>query len=413
MADTDNLLPAELSINAQDQLQFAPEFQTMLGQISEAVNHASNLATVQTSGDLSQLDENDLETTINDLSQAQSVARNVTKVRRALKKYLKGRENNIVDQFDTAVNNAHFKELASFDAQAKQLKKDLSAYRINQRWSQLKSTFDMNIDNYPIIKQLAPALANFDLFKMRHPKLVTGAKSWKFGDKQLTTINQDLYNMSECLTDLQNDQTLQPGYKNSVLQSFIANPDPTEYYKIKDQMINQQKQDAILQAQRAKEEQERQAQMAREAQARKEAEEKARLATQAHLAAQQAQNEQQRQQYEQQSNQYSQQAMNVSSNLQQVLAQKAQEAAKASQAQQQQQSQTDKVRSWLSNLVMVNITKYGNLATDNRQKVRLLYDLMHALDNPSSRFNEFLNTAKDINEKNELIVITMIQVATV
>ena len=38
MADTDNLLPAELSINAQDQLQFAPEFQTMLGQISEAVN---------------------------------------------------------------------------------------------------------------------------------------------------------------------------------------------------------------------------------------------------------------------------------------------------------------------------------------------------------------------------------------
>lgn len=413
MADTDNLLPAELSINAQDQLQFAPEFQTMLGQISEAVNHASNLATVQTSGDLSQLDENDLETTINDLSQAQSVARNVTKVRRALKKYLKGRENNIVDQFDTAVNNAHFKELASFDAQAKQLKKDLSAYRINQRWSQLKSTFDMNIDNYPIIKQLAPTLANFDLFKMRHPKLVTGAKSWKFGDKQLTTINQDLYNMSECLTDLQNDQTLQPGYKNSVLQSFIANPDPTEYYKIKDQMINQQKQDAILQAQRAKEEQERQAQMAREAQARKEAEEKARLATQAHLAAQQAQNEQQRQQYEQQSNQYSQQAMAASQELQQAVAQNNQRIAQENAIKQQQQTDIDRARAWLSNFVMANYTKYGYLHTNNAQKVRLLYDLMHALDNPSSRFNEFLKTAPTTDDRNKLIVFVMSQVADV
>lgn len=410
----DALLPASLQIDAQDKLTFAPEFQTMLNQIANAVNHASKLATIQSSNDLSQLDESDLEVTINDLSQAQSVARNVTKIRRELKKYLRGRTNNIIDQFDQAVNAAHYPELANYDAQAKTLKKELSAFRINQRWEQLKTTFEANVDNYPIIKQLAPSLTNFDLFKMRHPKLVTGAKSWKFGDKQMTAINQDLYNMNNCLQDLQNNSNdLQPAYKNAILNGFIANPDPTQYYQLKDQIREKQQSDIALAQQRAKEAEQRRQMQEKEAELRKQAEEKARLATQAHLAAQQAQTEAQKQQLEQQSNQYSQQAMNVSSNLQQVLAQKAQEAAKASQAQQQQQSQTDKVRSWLSNLVMANITKYGNLATDNRQKVRLLYDLMHALDNPSSRFNEFLNTAKDINEKNELIVITMTQVATV
>ena len=178
-------------------------------------------------------------------------------------------------------------------------------------------------------------------------------------------------------------------------------------------MINQQKQDAILQAQRVKEEQERQAQMAREAQARKEAEEKARLATQAHLAAQQAQNEQQRQQYEQQSNQYSQQAMAASQELQQAVAQNNQRIAQENAIKQQQQTDIDRARAWLSNFVMANYTKYGYLHTNNAQKVRLLYDLMHALDNPSSRFNEFLKTAPTTDDRNKLIVFVMSQVADV
>ena len=397
-------LPATLSIN-QDKLTFSPSFQNMLNNISQAVGHAKALATVQDS-DLGNLDESELMTTIDDLSQAQSLARQVNITRRGLKQYLKGRSDKIVDQFDQALDTAHFKELANYDAKAKNLKKCLSAYRINQRWETIKATFDKNIQNYPIIHELAPDLENFDTFRVRHPKLVTGAKSWKFGDKQMATLNQDLFDMNECLTDLKaNTVHLGPGYQNAVLQSFIAKPTKDNYFEIKDHMIARQAQDiANAKAQKEAEAKRRQAEAeaAKQAAIAKQKQEKAARAAQAHNQAAQLQAQQE--------------AAAAQARYQEMLQKQKDQQHQAELARQKQITDNaqarDKGRKWLADYVAVNY-KYHNIAGNDTLKASLIYDLMHGLDNPSSPFYTFINSDQDQEKRSKLLLSVITQIINV
>lgn len=397
-------LPATLSIN-QDKLTFAPSFQNMLNNISQAVAHAQALATVQDSN-LDNLDESELMATIDDLSQAQSLARQVNITRRDLKRYLKGRSDKIVDQFDQALDKAHFKELANYDAKAKNLKKRLSAYRINQRWETIKATFDKNIQNYPIIHELAPDLENFDTFRIRHPKLVTGAKSWKFGDKQMATLNQDLFDINECLTDLKaNTVHLGPGYQNAVLQSFIAKPTKDNYLEVKDQMITRQAQDiANAKAQKEAEAKRKQeeAEAAKQAAIAKQKQEEAARAAQAQNQAAQWQAQQE--------------AAAAQARYNEILQKQQEQQRQAELARQKQITDNaqarDKGRKWLADYVAVNY-KYRNIAGNDDLKVGLIYDLIHGLDNPSSRFYTFINSEQDKAKRNKLLLSVIAQILNV
>lgn len=327
---TDNKLPETISIN-NDTLSITPDFQTLLNKINTTVQHASNLVTVQT---VDKLDENSLMATINDLSDAQKLAKVVISTRRDLKRYLKSKEDIVLKQFDDKVDQAHYKELSNLNAKAKDLKKDLSAYRINKRWKSLETIFNKNIQNYPIIHTLAPSLENFDIFRIRHPKLVTGAKSWKLGDKQIGIINQDLYDINECLTDLQtNELHLEPTYQNIILQNFVKNPTKDNYYKIKSDITIQRQNDIKLAS-----------------------------------------------------------APVISKPKVNTL------------------SLQDKSRKWLADYVSVNY-KYRDISNNDDTKVKLIYDLIHALDNPSSEFYNFINSNKD--ESSKLLLNTISQIINV
>lgn len=397
-------LPATLSIN-QEKLTLAPSFQNMLDHISQAVGHAQALATVQDS-DLGNLDESELITTIDDLSQAQSLARQVNTTRRDLKRYLKGRSDKIVDQFDQALDTVHFKELANYDAKAKNLKKRLSAYRINQRWETIKATFDKNIQNYPIIHELAPDLENFDTFRVRHPKLVTGAKSWKFGDKQMAILNQDLFDMNECLTDLKtNTVHLGTGYQNAVLQSFIAKPTKANYLEIKDQMITRQAQDiANAKAQKEAEAKRKQeeAEAAKQAAIAKQKQEEAARAAQAQNQAAQLQAQQE--------------AAAAQARYNEMLQKQKEQQHQTELARQKQITDNaqarDKGRKWLADYVAVNY-KYHNIAGNDDLKAGLIYDLIHGLDNPSSRFYTFIKSEQDKEKRSKLLLSVIAQILNV
>ncbi len=397
-------LPATLSIN-QDKVEFSPSFQNMLNNISQAVDHAKALATVHNS-DLNDLDESELITTIDDLSHAQSLARQVNDTRRALKRYLKGRSDKIVDQFDQALDTAHFKELANYDAKAKNLKKRLSAYRINQRWETIKATFDKNIQNYPIIHELAPDLENFDTFRVRHPKLVTGAKSWKFGDKQMAILNQDLFDMNECLTDLKaNTVHLGPGYQHAILQSFIAKPTKDNYLEIKNQMITRQAQDIAN------------AEAQKEAEAKRKQEE-AEVAKQAAIAKQKQEEAARAAQAQNQAAQWKaqQEAAAAQARYNEMLQKQKEQQHQAELAKQKQITDNvqarDKGRKWLADYVAVNY-KYRNIAGNDDLKAGLIYDLIHGLDNPSSRFYTFINSEQDKEKRSKLLLSVIAQIINV
>lgn len=409
--ETNEQLPAVLTLN-NNQLGVTGEFQRTLNQIEEAIDHAKNLVSVQT---VDKLDEQSLEMTISDLQTAQALARTVNNTRKELKHYLKNRSDQILAQYDALLAKANFDELEKYNAQAKQLKKDLSAYRINQRWAQLKETFNANLVNYPLIHQLAPKLESFTLFRLRHPKLVTGAKNYKIGDKQISAINHDLYNINQCLQDLKDNAVgLTPEYQFSILQSFIKKPEKDYYLEIKDEALVQQKQ-AI----------ERQKALAKQRQQQLELQKmQAQLSDNLTELSKQIQNLQNRYDAETDLNEKTQlgkalsQAQQKYVQLQQQMvnnAKKEQEKqVEQNKPKEKEMSLNEKTLKWLGDYVSINLHKYGNLRGNPIQKTNLIYDLMHSVDNPSSQLYEFLlNNSKDEQSRDALLLSMIGQILNV
>jgi len=56
---------------------------------------------------------------------------------------------------------------------------------------------------------------------------------------------------------------------------------------------------------------------------------------------------------------------------------------------------------------MMQSLTYPHIANDNHQKTKLIYDLVHQLDNPKSKFYLFLKDSED-PEKMELVVLRQI-----
>lgn len=343
-------LPAVLAIDQNDHLTLNQQFTNTLKQIENTVEHASKLVTVQTA-DLGNMDEEQLMATISDLQEAQNLSRNVNDVRRDLKRYLNNRRDDVLAQFDQILTQAKFDQLENYNAQAKQLKKDLSNYRINQRWEKLKPTFDLNLKNYPLIDQLAPDLANFETFRLRHPKLVNGSKSFTLGDKQMSVINNELYMINECLIDLRDNPTnLQPQYQNAILRVFISNPNRTDYLDLKNQYLTRQvaEQKAAQQAQKAK-----------------------------------------------------------------LPPEKPKQAPDQSVSDNDFTLKTKQARKWLADYVGANIRKYGNLHQSAQQKMTLIWNLEHMLDNNTSVLYEFLFQEKDPEKRSQLMLTIIKQIILV
>lgn len=408
--NTEEMLPSVLNIN-NDQLSFSPAFQRTLDEINIAVNHAEHLVSLK---QVDTLDEDSMETIISDLQSAQKLARNITHTRTDLRKYLKNRENIILSQFDKALNDSRFNELSNYNEKAKQFKRDLSQYRINKRWEEIKPFFDSQMNQYENISRLAPALKDFDMFKLRNPKLVNGAKKYVFGTSQKEIIHEYAYDVYESLNDLEkNELHLAPKYQNEILQNFIKKPTRANYFEIKNQVMAQAKQDEIN--------------LQKERELKKQAEEiakqKAQLAEQAKKARLEALQKQEaanreldankkqalEQEVQKQNERFQVRKKKLDSTTQQILDAQAQAKALKEEAMQTR----NKGRQWLSNYVMINRRKYGNLVNDSSQKVLLIYDLVHALDDPNSDFAQFIKSEIDPKKSDQLFISVISQVANV
>lgn len=342
----EELMPKDVSITPDNKLTFTPQFEESCKRISDAVNKIDHLVTLTNIDDT---DELQLEQAIQDAAQAQKIKRDADNTRKQLKRYLESRVTAILNIYDDHLRKYQFDRLQQSDAQIKQWKKDLSASRINHHWDEIKATFEANIANYPLIKQLAPTLTDFNLFKLRHPKMVNGSKNWRFSDKLVTELNQDLFDINGCLTDLQNNpMQLSQSYRIGVLNDFIANPSKVNYLSLKTRALEMMKADA----ERAKAAQEMARKMAQQQQ-------------------------------------------------QQVPNQVTQQQATVSPTQQSQNTVHDLVTEstkWLADYTMAHRLAYNNLAQDKSQKTKLIFDIIHQLDNPQSEFSKFLKTANDPDE---------------
>lgn len=339
--DKNNLLPREIKIDQNLNVQFQPELVEQCEKIKQVVDHTDRLVTI-TQVDDSNADQ--VEQAIDDLATAQKLKRNIDTIVTNTRRWLNQNVvDNIMDQITTKLNDARFNELASRDAQAKQYKKDLRALRKTQYWKQIEPTFNANLANYPLIKQLAPQLTDFSLFKLRHPKMVSGAKNWHFGDKQMAELNQDLYDINECLTDLNVNQMQLPDmYRIQVLNSFIANPTKVKYLELKNGALSQYQMD------------EKQKELAKQAAA-------------------------------------------------QPNSAQAKPAAASNPV--NKETRAEQATKWLQQYTMQH--QLLNIANNPTVKTKLIYDLIHQLDNPKSEFAQLLENSDNADEM-ELMVLNQI-----
>lgn len=353
----------DLALSRDNQLIIKPRLQTEVEEIKQVVDETKKQV-ANTNIDLT--DEDTLDLTIQHLADAQHKKRDVAAIRRELSRSWDKRKSTSLQQFDDFLNKYGFYELAQLDAQAKELKKDKRALKIKKNWDIVEAAFNANLSAYPIISQIAPRLTDFSLFKLRHPKFVTGAKSWHFGDKQMAALNQDLADINECLTDLMNNQmNLNNNYRYSILQEFIANTTKEHYYELKNRALNQMQEDLL-----------------REQAQKKAAQNTAKTQT-ANSAAKAAP------------------TMPAANNQA--------SSAVPTEIHPLRALVTD-ANKFLSDYTNSHLLTYPHISNNDEQKNKLIYDLIHQLDQPTSDYYRFLANYRP--EEREHLKLTVIKQIT-
>lgn len=142
-----------------------------------------------------------------------------------IKKMYNDERDTVIAQINQALSNNQYDKILSVDTKLKQLNKDKLARRKQLRWQEVNDIFDATLKAYPDVAAYAPQLCDFSAFHIANPKLVTGSKSGKIGDKHRQFVNNTIETYNEGIQQIkQNPLGLLESYQQQLLSAFIANP---------------------------------------------------------------------------------------------------------------------------------------------------------------------------------------------
>lgn len=214
----DNLLTI---VDNRTQLEQSETFQQIVQRISELIPQAKKNATI----DVRELDDKEMTELNKKFTDTQKYVKQINDSRKMVKNYFNWKRDLYLAGIDQLLDQAGFNELDKYYKINKQQKRDKIAWRINERWNQLKVTFDKNLQIYPLIAQMAPQLADFNHYRLTHDNMVSGAVSKKVNDKMRSEINNELNQWNSNLQTIQdNHDNLEPKFQQRLLEQFIVNP---------------------------------------------------------------------------------------------------------------------------------------------------------------------------------------------
>lgn len=171
------------------------------------------------------VDEEQLSEQIKVLSSVSSFVKDIERSRREIKSYMNNKRDEVIQVLDARLEEARFGELSLAQSDLKQLKKDVEVDRRENRWAEIRGTFEANVNRYPDIAEHTPRLVDFSRFKMLFPKLVSGAKTRVVKEKDHTVVNETLYAWNEGLSlILKNEWNLSPTSAAQLLDLFQNDP---------------------------------------------------------------------------------------------------------------------------------------------------------------------------------------------
>ena len=201
------------------QLIVSPRLKTMLQQMPQIINEAHQLLQQRPEDLINHEDQ--VDQIIHELAEPQHLYRECNQGITAIRKVCNAERDQLVQTIQAHLDQAGFDQLTQIDKQTKQLKKDISAARIQARWDELKDTFQANLETHPQITQLAPALTNFTMFKAQHSNLVHGGKTAKITEKTRAFVANTIEQWDQDLTTLaENPAKLTPDEMQEVYQTY-------------------------------------------------------------------------------------------------------------------------------------------------------------------------------------------------
>lgn len=202
-------------------IQQSTRFEEVLAQIPELNKESEAIQAT----DIKKLDEDQITQLNKKMRVVSGYKRDMNAVRKAIKDSYNKPRDMVLNWFDSKLSAAGFDELETNINKNKQLSRDVLANRANERWQELEATFNATLEAYPLIKEMAPQLADFTQFRVRHPKLVSGAKNKKITDKVRGEVANEIAAYNNGLQDIKaNAAKLAPSYQTTLLQAFADNP---------------------------------------------------------------------------------------------------------------------------------------------------------------------------------------------
>lgn len=229
-------------------LEVSPAFKRVLKKIPELNEQSAKIQAVN----LDEIDEDqitELNKQMRDVSQFDKKFKDVQK---AIRDSYNTPRDQVLNWFNTQLESAGYDVFEKNIARNKQLRRDVIANRANKRWQELETTFKATLQAYPLVAQMAPKLADFTTFRVRNPKLVSGAKTRKINDKTRAVVTNTIAEYSNALKDIQeNASGLKPPYQRRLLEAYVNDPNPTTLMNQTRIISKQQAADEAMQKQLA------------------------------------------------------------------------------------------------------------------------------------------------------------------
>lgn len=278
-----------LTLTSKNDLQPSSHFQAVLDEIPEHLQKAETYLKDyrdDPSGFVQSIDEDEFKVFNNELSDLVSFSIDVQDSLKDLRKFFNDQRDDIEGQFKKKLEENGFDKIKEAHNDVKQLKRDMQSQRKYDRWEELRSVFEKTLQHYERIERLAPELTDFSQLQLRHPNMVSGAKTKDVKQADKTHLAELIQNWDKALKMIEDNLWgLNHNYLQQLIMQFKEDPEALNIYdvglKLKDKQDEEKKQkeeqDRLRKEKEEalKKEQERLAELARQ---QKELQEKAKQA---------------------------------------------------------------------------------------------------------------------------------------
>lgn len=217
-----------LAVVKDDELQLSKEFNLFLQIAPPMLDKARKaLAT-----DIDKNDEKEIKQFNAEMKDFTKVKKLITQTEKVIRDNYNSMRDEKLAQFEQILKDNGIDDISKIASEISQRRKDFIAVRKERRWDELKEWFDAALQNYPILANEAPHLAEFETFKANHPKLVSGAITSKIKDSDRDVITSELARYDATISQIvsfRDNRLINDDEAQSLIDDFIKDPQQTDY----------------------------------------------------------------------------------------------------------------------------------------------------------------------------------------